>query len=156
FDDQVLAADAERRLLAEFQPTAWARFPPDDAVVVGESVQTRADGRRTCRFVVRTLQPGVFAFELRAARSAPHRPPCFNRRIQRPVEGTEPSAFPGIVDERRDHEQVAGTCGSDIRQADAFCLVAYHLLRLVVMKLVRGPAANLYGTQLVRRIEIPA
>ena len=64
-----------------------------------------------------------------------------------PFSGDEPAALPRFVAERRHDEQVARACGGDVGQADAFGLIARHFLGLVLVQLVRRPAADPHRAQ---------
>src|SRR5262245_38747512 len=93
-DDEVLAADAERRLALEIQR---ARIPPDDRVAFGERVLTGTNGRRPGRLVVRPLQHRVLRCEGGTSGRTRRLPARFSRRIERVIERPDPSAVPRIV-----------------------------------------------------------
>ena len=152
-DDQILAADAERRLLVELQR---AGIPPDDRVARLERVMAGAHRPVAGRFVVRPLQHRVLRLERRTLRAARRAAARRHRRIQRAVQRAEPAAVPRIVAERRNDEQIARARRGDVGQAHAFGLIARDLLGLVLVQLVRRPAADLHRAQPARRVEIAA
>ncbi len=62
----------------------------------------------------------------------------------------------GLVAKRGDDQQIARPRRRDVGQANAFGLIARHLLGFVLVQLVRRPAADLHRAQPARRIEIAA
>jgi hypothetical protein len=78
------------------------------------------------------------------------------RRVQRAIERTEPAAVPWVVAERRHDQQIARAGGGHIREPNAFRLIARHLFGLVLVQLVRRPAADLHGAQPLSRFEMTA
>ena len=116
----------------------------------------RAHRCRPGCFVVGPLEHRVFRLERWALRRASGASAGCRRRVERAVQRTEPSAVPRIVAKGRNNEEIARTRRSNVGEPHAFGLIALDFFELMLVQLVRRPAADLHRAQPVCGVEVPA